>query len=150
MRLHVENMLTVSDACRAAGLAPATWYAALKRPIGQETLAAMQQRWIKQVDSQRALYRAEAIQVARDIMHNDPNANTRLKAVEFLARDPERHGGLTVNVQQNNAPGAPGYEYSRPASAHADNGSAAIGSQAIEDAREIDGVGADDPSNQPE
>jgi hypothetical protein len=107
--IRVREGLKIADVCRAAGISEAGWYVAMQRPHVQEHYQNVQLQYIQEVEALKAGYKAQAFEVAADLMRNAKSEAIRMRAVEFFAGGPP---APTVNVQVNNA--APGYTYSRP------------------------------------
>lgn len=103
--------MTIKAACEAAEYSEAGWHLAMKRPHVKAHLEAVQAQFIREIDRRRATYRAQAIEVAHDLMHNGTSEAVRMRAVEFFAG--EARSGPQVNVQINQNAGN-GYEYVRP------------------------------------
>jgi hypothetical protein len=121
--LRVRDGLKISDACRAAGMSEAGYYAAMLRPHVQEHYQNVQMQYIQEVEALKASYKAQAFAVAAHLMHNAKSEAVRMRAVEFFAGGPQQP---SVVVQVNNA--APGYVYRRPT----DSASGASDAQPIE------------------
>lgn len=114
VRLRVRNGLTITEACRAAGISDAWWYKSWLKPAFRNLYAEEQTAYIQEVECLRAGYKARAFEVAAELMHNAKSEQVRMRAVEFLAGGPAQP---SVVVQVNNA--APGYQYARPTAADA-------------------------------
>lgn len=109
VRLRVREGATFLEAAKRAGLSEAGIHKAWKRPAVLALIEQEQAQYIQEVEALRAGYKAQAFEVAADLMRNAKSEAVRMRAVEFLAGGPPQ---TTVNVQVNNA--APGYSYARP------------------------------------
>jgi hypothetical protein len=110
--LKVVQGLTWAKAADKAGMSEAGIHKARKLPHVQEYAEQVKIQLIEDVDSMKAPYKAQAIEVAHDLMHNGKSETVRIRAVEFFASE-GKGNGVNVAVQINNSP-AQGYEYVRP------------------------------------
>jgi len=130
VRLRVEKGYKCEDAARAAGLSSAGYYKAMNQPHVRAYAEALKMAYIERIQADKAILRAEALEVARDLLHNSPSDQVKARMVEFLAG--EAKSGASVNVQINNNSG--GYEFVRP------------GQQIVEIRATLDSVSGDDQS----
>lgn len=107
---RVEKGITIEEACRAAGLSPAGWYKAMKRPEVQAFVDDVMAKYIRGAEAMKARHKARAIEIAAHLMENAASEAVRMRAVEFFAAEPK--SGAAVNVQVNVDRG--GYEYVKP------------------------------------
>lgn len=110
VRLRVEKGYKCEDAARAAGLSSAGYYKAMNQPHVKAYAEAVKLAYVERIQADKAILRAEALEVARDLLHNSPSDQVKARMVEFLAG--EAKSGPSVNVQINNNSG--GYEFVRP------------------------------------
>ncbi len=111
MELRVRNGLTINKACAEAGMSPAGYYKAMKRPAVKEHFEAVQHAYIQEAEQLRSLAKTRAIEVALDLMHNAKSETIRARMAEFLASE-GKTPQVAVHVDARQAPR--GYEYVRP------------------------------------
>lgn len=112
LRLRVEEGLTWAESAERAQMSEAGIHKARKQPHVQLMFEEIKAQFIQDVEQMRAPYKAQAFEVAKDLMRNAKSEATKMRAVEFLAGESKK-GGVNVAVQVNNH--APkGYEYVRP------------------------------------
>ncbi len=111
IELRVRNGLTIDKACAEAGLSPAGYYKAMKRPAVKEHLEAVQHAYIQEAEKLRSLAKTRAIEVALELMHNAKSETIRARMAEFLASE-GKTPQVAVHVDARQAP--QGYEYVRP------------------------------------
>lgn len=110
---RVTKGKTIKDACEEAGLSESGWHAAMRRPAVVTHLQEVQQRYVAEVEANRAAYKAQALEVAADLMRNAKSEQVRARMTEFLASDGNANQGVQVNVDARSM--APvGYEYIPP------------------------------------
>lgn len=112
IRLRVEEGLTVTDACKAAGMSSQGYHKAMKRPEVRDLLADVQRRFVNGVDAKRALYKARALEAALDLMLNSKSEAIRARMIEFLASD-AKVSPVAVHIDARQAQPV-GYLYRRP------------------------------------
>lgn len=106
--------MTVSAACRAAGMSEQGFRKALARPAVAAHVERVQREAVASVDQLRAQARVAAIECALDLMRTAKSENVRARMAEFLAREPQ------TAAQPPVTPVVPdmdrgGYTYRRPA-----------------------------------
>ena len=84
---RVRRGVSISAACEEAGLSTAGWHKAMKRPAVQDHLRGVQERFVAEVEASKSLYKAQALDAARDLMLNAKSQTVRARMVEFLAGD---------------------------------------------------------------
>lgn len=109
--IRVRKGVTITEACVEAGLSPAGWYKAMKRPAVIELLQDTQDRFVSEVNAGSAHRKAQALKVAVDLMHNAKSETVRARMAEFLAGD-GKVPQVSVHVDARTAPR--GYEMARP------------------------------------
>ena len=109
--IRVRKGCTITEACEGAGISPAGWHKAMKRPAVQALLQNVQQRFVSEVNAGSAHRKAQALKVAVDLMHNAKSETVRARMAEFLAGD-GRAPQVSVHVDAQGAP--TGYEMARP------------------------------------
>ncbi|WP_171131265.1 MULTISPECIES: hypothetical protein [unclassified Ruegeria] len=111
IELRIRNGLTIEKACAEAGLSPAGYYKAMKRPAVKEHLEEVQHAYIQEAEQLRSLAKTRAIEVALDLMHNAKSETIRARMAEFLASE-GKTPQVAVHVDARQAP--QGYEYVKP------------------------------------
>ena len=110
--LHVRGGKTIKDACATAGMSTAGYHKAMKRPAVTDYLEEVQQRFVTEVESSKAVYKARALEVALDLMLNAKSETIKARMVEFLAGDGK---GPQVAVHVDARRQEPkGYQFLRP------------------------------------
>jgi len=99
--------MTIKDACEEAGLSESGW-----RPAVVAHLQEVQERYVAEVEANRAAYKAQALEVAADLMRNAKSEQVRARMTEFLANDGNVGQGVQVNVDARKM--VSGYEYIPP------------------------------------
>lgn len=116
LRAAIETRVTlglsITEACAKAGLSPQGWHKAMKRPAVREHMERVQRRFVVDTDAKRALYRAQAFEVALDLMLHSKNEAIRARMAEFLASD-AKVSPVAVHIDAR-APAQAGYTYHRP------------------------------------
>jgi hypothetical protein len=112
IRLRVEEGYKIEHATRAAGLSVAGYYKAMQRPVVQEYAESLKTSFITGIERHKRTLKAQALEVAADLLHNAKSEAVRARMVEFLAAEPGQNPGAQVNLQINT--GARGYEYVPP------------------------------------
>lgn len=112
VRLRVEKGYRCEDAARAAGLSPAGYWKAIKRPHVKEYMETLKASFIEGVERDRRALKAQALEVAADLLHNAKSEAVRARMVEFLAG--EAHKGPQTQVNVSVGAQARGYEYVPP------------------------------------
>ena len=114
MRLHVREGLSITAATERAGMTRQGWHKAMKRPAVKAELAAEKGRFVAEVEGSRAIYTAQALEVAADLMRHAKSESVRARMVEFLAGDGRAQDRLPRGHTEPSHAG-PGYHYSPPA-----------------------------------
>ncbi len=113
IRLRVTRGKSIKDACEEAGLSESGWHAAMRRPAVLDHLREVQERYVAEVEANRAAYKAQALEVAADLMRNAKSEQVRARMAEFLASEGKAGPGVQVNVDARST--APmGYKYIPP------------------------------------
>lgn len=102
--LRVRKGMTIKEAAQQAGMSEAGYHKAMKRPAVQEHLLEVQQRFIAEAESLRALGKARAIEAAMDLMQNAKSEAIRARMAEFLLSGGKT--GQQVNVHVDARQGA--------------------------------------------
>ncbi|GHE05553.1 hypothetical protein U879_03570 [Defluviimonas sp. 20V17] len=110
IELRVTEGRTIADACAEAGISPQGWYKAMKRPAVRDHLEEVQRRFVAEVDANRGLIKAQALQVALELMLHAKSESIRARMAEFLASD-GKAPQVSVNIDARQGGG---YEYRRP------------------------------------
>lgn len=84
---RVRQGLGVAAAAEAAGMSRNGFAKALKRPAVQEHLWKMQAAFVAEIEASRAVYKAQALEAALDLMKNAQSETVRARMIEFLAGD---------------------------------------------------------------
>ena len=84
---RVVQGLSIEKAAEAAGLSRAGFAKALKRPAVQDLVRAVQDRFIRDTEARRSVFKARAFEVALDLMLNAKSEAIRARMAEFLAGD---------------------------------------------------------------
>lgn len=111
IRLRVEDGVTINIACAKAGISPQGWFKAMKRPHVRDFLADMQAKFVASADAKRSHLKAQAIEVARDLLMNSKSEAIRARMVEFILAD-AKVSPVAVHIDARQDRG--GYEYARP------------------------------------
>ncbi|MGR3660325.1 MAG: hypothetical protein ACU0CA_03930 [Paracoccaceae bacterium] len=112
INLRIRQGMSISRACEKASISEAGYYKAMKRPAVLEHHEDVKNRFVSEVEAQRASYKARAFEVAMDLMGNAKSETIRARMAEFLASE-GKGASANVAVQVNNN-AAGGYEYVRP------------------------------------
>lgn len=107
--------LSITDACARAGLSPQGWHKAVKRSAVRDYLEQVQHQFVLSADAKRVLYRAQAFEVALDLMRNAKSEAIRARMCEFLASD-AKVSPVAVHID---ARATSGYTYVKPAELNA-------------------------------
>ena len=105
---RVREGCSIAAAAEKAGLSRNGFAKALRRPEVQDHLREVQTAFVAEVEANRAFYKAQALEVAADLMRNARSENVRLRAAEFLAGD-GKAPQVAVHVDARG-----GYEYVPP------------------------------------
>lgn len=110
IELRVRNGLTIKKACAEAGLSSAGYFKAMKRPHVQDHFREVQQKYLAEVEHLKATAKAQAVEVAMDLMRNAKSESVRARMVEFLLADGKApQVAVHVDARQTG-----GYEFARP------------------------------------
>ncbi len=132
IEIRVCEGKAITAACAEADISPAGWHRAMKRPAVHDLVEETQRKFVLSFEANRAVFRAQALTVARDLMLTAKSEAIRARMAEFLAGDGKASGGA-VNVHIDARPERGGYEYIRP------------GQKLVE----IEGQAADEPEPNP-
>ena len=99
---RVTQGLTVTDACKKAGLSTAGYFKAMQRPVVVEHLQEVQAKFIAETDQARAAAKRQAIVVAVDLMTNSKDEKIRARMAEFLAGD-GKGPAVSINIDSRQA-----------------------------------------------
>ncbi|WP_323771233.1 hypothetical protein [Antarctobacter sp.] len=83
----------------------------MKRPAVKDHLQKVQGAYVSEVSANQAVYKAQALDVAFDLMMNAKSESVRARMAEFLASD-GKTPQVSVHVDARHGPS--GYEYARP------------------------------------
>ena len=111
---RVTQGLTVTDACKKAGLSTAGYFKAMQRPVVVEHLQEVQAKFIAETDQARAAAKRQAIVVAVDLMKNAKSEAIRARMAEFLAGD-GKAPAVQVSIDARQAFPPTIYTFTRPA-----------------------------------
>ena len=110
MVYRVEEGLTIIEATEKAGLSEAIWYKNFKRPEYHDALNLIKAQYVQRVNQLRDAYKAQALVVGLDLMHNSKDERIRARMVEFFASEAKAPTvQVTVNTDNNGK-----YAYARP------------------------------------
>lgn len=112
IRLRVREGLTWDQCAQRVDMKVAALYKAIKQPHVKAFMIMTKDEFIQDVEQMRAPYKAQAFEVARELLHTSKSDTVKARMVEFLAGEPKGNA-VNVAVQVNNAP-PQGYEYVRP------------------------------------
>ena len=112
--LRVREGRTITDACGEAGMSPQGFHKAMKRQSVRDLVEDVQRRFVAEVEAQRSIYKARALEVALDLMLNAKSESVRARMAEFLASDGKVGQQVNVHVDARTVGG--GYEFVRPGS----------------------------------
>ena len=111
IRRHVTEGLSIVAASAAAGISRQGFHKALKRPEVRDHLKAVRLDFIEGAEAKKAFLKAQAFEVALDLMMNSKSEAIRARMVEFLA-GAAKVSPVAVHIDARQAPG--GYVYTRP------------------------------------
>ena len=109
--LRVKNGLTIAEACKKAGLSQAGWHKAMARPAVVRLVREVQEKFVAEVDMRRAYLRAQAYEVAAELLRTATSETVKVRLIELLAGD-GKQPGVSVHVDARMPP--QGYIYRRP------------------------------------
>ena len=110
--LYVTKGMSKAEAAREAGISEGHLYNYLMKEHAKAYEVEAKSQYLQDVESMKIPYKAQAFEVARDLMHNAKSESVRMRAVEFFAG--ERKGNaVNVAVSVNNH-AASGYDYVPP------------------------------------
>lgn len=110
IELRVREGKTITEACAEAGMSSQGWHKAMKRPAVRDHLEEVQRRFVAEVDSKRAFYKAWAYEIAMELLETATSESTKVRLIEFLAGDGKApQVAVHVDARQGGA-----YEYARP------------------------------------
>lgn len=108
---HVTEGLTIVEACERAGMSRQGFHKAMKRAAVQDHVELVQRRFVARVESNRALYKARALEAALYLMLHAKSEAVRARMAEFLAGDGKAPAvAVHIDARQNLG----GYEFVRP------------------------------------
>ncbi|MEO8242959.1 MAG: hypothetical protein ABI832_11625 [bacterium] len=110
---RVTQGLTVTDACKKAGLSTAGWFKAMQRPAVLALCQEVQGKFVADTDGMRAHAKAIAITVALDLMQNSKDEKIRARMAEFLAGD-GKAPSVSVSIDARQALPQASYAFIRP------------------------------------
>ena len=105
--------MSISDACKKAGLSTAGWFKAMQRPAVALYLQEVQSKFISEMDQARAHAKRQAIVVAVHLMNNSKDEKIRARMAEFLAGD-GKGPAVQVSIDARQAFPAATYSFTRP------------------------------------
>ena len=107
VEFRVREGLSIAVAAEKAGLSRNGFAKALKRPAVQDLVRQVQEVFVIESEAARAVFKAQALEVALDLMLNAKSESVRARMVEFLAGDGKNpHVAVHVDARQTG-----GYEY---------------------------------------
>ena len=108
--LRVKQGMTIGAACEEAGMSPQGYHKAMKRPAVRDYLQTVQLEFVASVDSDKAMYKARAMEVGMDLMLNSKSEAVRARMVEFFTSD-GKVSPVSVHIDARQTQG---YEYAHP------------------------------------
>lgn len=112
LHLMVTEGRNITQAAEAAGMSRNGLHKALKRPDVQDFLEDQRRKFISDMEGKRALYKAQALEVALDLMLNAKSESIRARMAEFLASD-AKVSPVAVHIDARSVQPV-GYTYRRP------------------------------------
>lgn len=112
IRLRIREGMSWAECAQRVNMAQSSLFKAIKQPHVKALMIQLKDEFIQDVAEMRAPYKAQAFEVARELLHNAKSEAVKARMVEFLAGEPKGNA-VNVAVQVNNAP-PQGYEYVRP------------------------------------
>lgn len=109
---RVTQGMTVTDACKKAGLSSAGYHKAMQRPAVLAHHQEVQNKFVAEADGMRAHGKVLAIAAALDLMQNAKSESIRARMAEFLAGD-GKAPSVQVTIDARQVPSA-NYTYRRP------------------------------------
>ena len=110
---RVRKGLSIAASAEAAGMSRQGFSKALQRPAVADLLADTQARFVSEVESKRAFLRAQALEVAAEMLSKpETDDKVKLKLVEMLMGD-GKTPAVAVNIDASTNVGG-GYEFVRP------------------------------------
>lgn len=109
IELRVCCGFTVEKACKEAGLSRSGFWKAMKRPAVTAFYEKTQQEFIRETGFLKASAKAQAIEVAVDLMRNAKSETVRARMAEFLLSD-GKSPQVAVHVDARQSAG---YEFVR-------------------------------------
>lgn len=108
--LRVKQGMTIAAACEEAGMSPQGFHKAMKRPPVRDYFQTVQLEFVASIESNRAIYKARALEVGMELMLNSKSEAVRARMVEFFASD-GKVSPVSVHIDARQTGG---YEYTRP------------------------------------
>jgi hypothetical protein len=84
---YVTQGLSIAAACDKAGMSRTGYHKVKQRPAVRDSLETVQARFVGDAKAKRALYQAQALEVALELMMNSKRETIGARMVEFLASD---------------------------------------------------------------
>lgn len=110
--LRVKQGMTIAASCEAAGMSPQGFHKAMKRAPVRDYFQKVQLEFVASIESNRAIYKARALEVGMELMLNSKSEAVRARMVEFFASD-RKVSPVSVHIDARQTGG---YEYVRPGS----------------------------------
>ena len=108
--LRVKQGLTIAAACDEAGMSPQGFHKAMKRSAVRDYQQTVQLEFVASIESNKAIYKARALEVGMDLMVNSKSEAVRARMVEFFAGD-RKVSPVSVHIDARQPRG---YEYAHP------------------------------------
>ena len=108
--LRVKQGLTIAAACDEAGMSPQGFHKAMKRSAVRDYQQTVQLEFVASIESNKAIYKARALEVGMDLMVNSKSEAVRARMVEFFASD-RKVSPVSVHIDARQPRG---YEYAHP------------------------------------
>ena len=112
IKLVIREGKQWGEAAEIAGVTYGAIWKAKQRPAVKQFIADEKAAFIQEVEEMRAPYKARAMEVANNLMHNANSEAVKARMVEFLAGE-SKNNGVNIQINNNNSTSA-GYEYARP------------------------------------
>lgn len=115
--LRIRKGLTITAACREAGLSPQGWHKAMQRAETRLFVAELQKRMLDEANTRRAALRLVALETAAELLTAEGTSDTaKIRLIEILLAEGKPSASVNVSVdarsQVAHQPG--GYVYRRP------------------------------------
>lgn len=113
MRIHVREGRNITTACQAAGMSRQGFHKAMQRPGVKAALEEEKALFVREVEASRAIFTAQALEYAVELMKSAKSETVRARMIELLINQGKM--SLDEHRQQQPRHEAPvGYIYERP------------------------------------